>query len=104
MSQINGMISQVIGPVVDVSFEAGSTLPNILDALVIKREEPRFYALGVIEIVITHTQTFVLFVGRCHRYSVGVPSGFTVMFPCSSVSSSRCLNISIMAKICFSFN
>ena len=38
MSQINGMISQVIGPVVDVSFEAGSTLPNILDALVIKRE------------------------------------------------------------------
>jgi len=38
MSQINVMISQVIGPVVDVSFEAGSTLPNILDALVIKRE------------------------------------------------------------------
>jgi F-type H+/Na+-transporting ATPase subunit beta len=34
-----GKISQVIGPVVDVSFDTeGSTLPNILDALIITRE------------------------------------------------------------------
>lgn len=35
-----GKVSQVIGPVVDVSFEAdGSILPNILDALVITKED-----------------------------------------------------------------
>ena len=33
MSTQIGKISQVIGPVIDVSFEGGSTLPNILDAL-----------------------------------------------------------------------
>jgi F-type H+-transporting ATPase subunit beta len=37
MSQ-QGTISQVIGPVVDVSFPAGVKLPNILDALVIERD------------------------------------------------------------------
>jgi F-type H+-transporting ATPase subunit beta len=36
MSQNIGKIAQVIGPVVDVSFEPGTELPNILDALVIK--------------------------------------------------------------------
>jgi F-type H+-transporting ATPase subunit beta len=33
MSNINGKISQVIGPVIDVSFEKGAELPNIMDAL-----------------------------------------------------------------------
>ncbi|MFT4602653.1 MAG: F-type H+-transporting ATPase subunit beta [Arenicella sp.] len=33
MSNISGKISQVIGPVIDVSFEKGSELPNIMDAL-----------------------------------------------------------------------
>ncbi|MFD1551943.1 F0F1 ATP synthase subunit beta [Putridiphycobacter roseus] len=35
MSDVNGKISQVIGPVVDVSFSKGTKLPHILDALVI---------------------------------------------------------------------
>ena len=40
MSKKNGVISQVIGPVVDVTFEdAGTEMPNILDALEIKRED-----------------------------------------------------------------
>ena len=34
-----GKIAQIIGPVVDISFPAGKKLPNILDALVIKRPE-----------------------------------------------------------------
>ena len=38
MSDIKGKISQVIGHVVDVSFEKGVSLPNIFDALVVKRE------------------------------------------------------------------
>jgi F-type H+-transporting ATPase subunit beta len=33
MSQISGKITQVIGPVIDVSFDSGGKLPNILDAL-----------------------------------------------------------------------
>lgn len=37
MSQIIGKVVQIIGPVVDVSFPDGHKLPNILDALVIKR-------------------------------------------------------------------
>jgi F-type H+/Na+-transporting ATPase subunit beta len=40
MSQKIGVISQVIGPVVDVIFEsAGEEMPNILDALEIKRDD-----------------------------------------------------------------
>jgi F-type H+/Na+-transporting ATPase subunit beta len=40
MSQIIGEIVQVIGPVIDVSFEkSGNELPNIYDALEIKRED-----------------------------------------------------------------
>jgi len=35
MSSINGKISQVIGPVVDVSFSKGTSLPNLMDALVV---------------------------------------------------------------------
>jgi F-type H+-transporting ATPase subunit beta len=38
MSQLNGKVAQVIGPVVDVSFTDGGSLPNILDAMVVKRE------------------------------------------------------------------
>ena len=38
MSENIGKISQVIGPVVDVSFAQGVELPKILDALVVKRE------------------------------------------------------------------
>lgn len=33
----NGKVSQVIGPVVDVSFEDEMQLPNILDALVVTK-------------------------------------------------------------------
>ena len=39
MSQIKGKISQVIGPVVDVSFENADKLPNLLDAIEIKKDD-----------------------------------------------------------------
>jgi F-type H+-transporting ATPase subunit beta len=39
MSNIKGKISQVIGPVVDVSFEKGTTLPNIYDALQVFKQD-----------------------------------------------------------------
>ena len=37
MSNIKGKISQVIGPVIDVSFEKGVELPSIFDALVVTK-------------------------------------------------------------------
>jgi len=40
MAQIKGEIIQVIGPVIDVSFEkSGNDLPNIHDALEIKKHD-----------------------------------------------------------------
>ena len=33
MSQIKGKISQIIGPVIDVSFTNSENLPNLLDAI-----------------------------------------------------------------------
>ena len=40
MATLKGKITQIIGPVIDVSFEKeGSTLPNILDALEVKRPD-----------------------------------------------------------------
>jgi len=39
MSVIEGKISKVIGPVVDVRFEIGVSLPNIYDALEVRRAD-----------------------------------------------------------------
>ena len=39
MSTSNGKISQVIGPVIDVSFSKGSVLPNIMDALEVTKAD-----------------------------------------------------------------
>jgi F-type H+-transporting ATPase subunit beta len=39
MSDIKGKVSQVIGPVVDVSFEKGTSLPKIFDALFVNKED-----------------------------------------------------------------
>ena len=39
MSQIKGKISQIIGPVIDVSFENADKLPNLLDAIEIIKED-----------------------------------------------------------------
>ena len=37
MPELKGKVSQVIGPVVDISFEKGDALPNIYDALVVAK-------------------------------------------------------------------
>ena len=39
MSQIKGKISQIIGPVIDVSFENSENLPNLLDAIEIIKKD-----------------------------------------------------------------
>ena len=47
MSDIKGSISQVIGPVVDVKFGKDTSLPNIFDALEVKRENGTIVVLEV---------------------------------------------------------
>ena len=37
--KVKGIISQVIGPVVDVTFDDDSQLPNIYDALTVTNKE-----------------------------------------------------------------
>ena len=39
MANVTGKISQVIGPVIDVSFDKGVSLPNIYDALVVTKAD-----------------------------------------------------------------
>jgi F-type H+-transporting ATPase subunit beta len=39
MSNVKGKISQVIGPVIDVTFDKGTELPNIMDALEVTKED-----------------------------------------------------------------
>ena len=47
MSTVKGKISQVIGPVVDVSFDKGQELPKILDALYVTKENGQKVVLEV---------------------------------------------------------
>ena len=47
MSNLNGKISKVIGPVIDVSFEKGAKLPNILDALKVTKADGTIVVLEV---------------------------------------------------------
>ncbi|MCB0478625.1 MAG: F0F1 ATP synthase subunit beta [Crocinitomicaceae bacterium] len=47
MSDLKGKISQVIGPVVDVSFEKGQALPKIMDALEVVRENGQKVVLEI---------------------------------------------------------
>ena len=41
MKAVSGHVAQIIGPVVDVAFEAGDNLPAIHDALEITRDDGR---------------------------------------------------------------
>lgn len=47
MAKVNGKVTQVIGPVVDVSFDNGLVLPNILDAIEVTKENGQVVVLEV---------------------------------------------------------
>ena len=47
MSTISGKISQIVGPVIDVEFEAGKGLPKIYDSLEIKKSDGTILVLEV---------------------------------------------------------
>ena len=47
MSKVTGKVSQIVGPVIDVEFEAGTELPKIYDSLEINREDGSVLVLEV---------------------------------------------------------
>ena len=47
MSKVTGKVSQIVGPVIDVEFEADAELPKIYDSLEINREDGSILVLEV---------------------------------------------------------
>ena len=47
MSKVTGKVAQIVGPVIDVEFGAGSELPRIYDSLEIAREDGSILVLEV---------------------------------------------------------
>jgi len=47
MSKVTGKVAQIVGPVIDVEFGAGSELPKIYDSLEIKRPDGSILVLEV---------------------------------------------------------
>ncbi len=47
MSKVTGKVAQIVGPVIDVEFAAGSELPKIYDSLEIKRPDGSILVLEV---------------------------------------------------------
>ena len=47
MSKVTGKVLQIVGPVIDVEFEAGVELPKIYDSLEIKRNNNSILVLEV---------------------------------------------------------
>ena len=48
MAKVTGKVAQIVGPVIDVVFEAGSELPKIYDSLEIKRPDGSLLVLLVL--------------------------------------------------------
>ena len=47
MAKVTGKVAQIVGPVIDVEFGAGSELPKIYDSLEIKRPDGSVLVLEV---------------------------------------------------------
>ncbi len=95
MSQIYGKVSQVIGPVVDVSFENGVKLPNILDALEVKKENGQVVVLEVQQHVGEDTVRTIS-MDSTDGLSRGLPvlsTGAGILMPASDKIKGRLFNV-----------
>jgi F-type H+-transporting ATPase subunit beta len=96
MSKNYGEIIQVIGPVVDVSFEkSGSDLPNILDALEIKREGNKALIVEVAQHIGEHTVRTIAMdsTDGLHRGMEVVPLGNPIIMPVGEKIKGRLMNV-----------
>lgn len=96
MSQSIGKVIQVIGPVVDVSFEeTGSELPEIFDALEITRESGQILVLECQQHIGEHTVRTVAMdsTDGLSRGMKVVSTGKSISMPVGNVIRGRLLNV-----------
>jgi F-type H+-transporting ATPase subunit beta len=95
MSNINGKISQVIGPVIDVTFEKGTALPNIMDALVVTKIDGTKVVLEVQQ-HIGDDQVRSISMDSSDGFSRGmevVPTGSPITMPIGDAVKGRLFNV-----------
>jgi len=96
MSQSIGKVIQVIGPVVDVSFEeSGSDLPEIFDALEITRENGQILVLECQQHIGEHTVRTVAMdsTDGLSRGMKVVSTGKAISMPVGNIIKGRLLNV-----------
>ena len=100
MSQINGRISQIIGPVIDVYFDttgqdAEKVLPKIHDALKIDRGDGRMLVVEVQQHIGEDTVRCVAMdnTDGLHRGLEAIPMGTPILMPSGDQIKGRMLNV-----------
>ena len=95
MSNIKGKVSQVIGPVVDVSFEKGVELPNIFDALEVKKPDGTIVVLEV-QSHVGENQVRTISMDSTDGFTRGVEAvatGNTITMPIGEKVKGRLFNV-----------
>ncbi|MGE0089747.1 MAG: F0F1 ATP synthase subunit beta [Bacteroidales bacterium] len=96
MTQIKGHIIQVIGPVIDVSFEnTGTELPNIYDALEIKRQDGSILVVECQQHIGEKTVRCIAMdtTDGLQRGMEVVATGASILVPVGEQSRGRLLNV-----------
>ena len=96
MSENLGQILQVVGPVVDVSFEkSGGKLPDIFDALEIKRDDGATLVLEVEQHIGENTVRTIAMdsTDGLHRGMPVIPTGKPITMPVGEKIKGRLLNV-----------
>eukprot|EP01034_Spumella_vulgaris_P000243 gene243-334_t len=95
MSISTGKISQIIGPVIDVKFENADQLPQIYDALEIRRENGTTVVLEVQQHIGEDTVRTVAMdsTDGLSRGLVVVPTGSPITMPIGNAIKGRLFNV-----------
>lgn len=96
MAENVGKIIQVIGPVIDVSFEqSGVDLPNILDALEIKKEDGSSLIIEIEQHIGEHTVRTIAMdsTDGLHRGMEVVATGSPIIMPIGDKIKGRLMNV-----------
>lgn len=94
-SAITGKISQIIGPVIDVSFDENSPLPNIYDALEVKNEQGNTIVLECQQDIGENTIRTVAMdsTDGLSRGMEVISTGMTISMPVGDVIKGRLFNV-----------
>jgi F-type H+/Na+-transporting ATPase subunit beta len=94
-SKITGKISQIIGPVIDVTFDENSPLPNIYDALEVKNEQGNVIVLECQQDIGENTIRTVAMdsTDGLSRGMQVVSTGMTISMPVGDTIKGRLFNV-----------